>query len=119
MKAVVGKYTSAANLRAHAMQSPILVQRGFFVCPNQAALTVGLTGHCVWTWAKRQVTSYGFPLRVVKHRGHIFIAEEDVRVLERVNRDFPLARGGPGDQKRREQMKQFAERLRAAMMPSR
>jgi hypothetical protein len=93
----------------------VIPMRGsLFVCPGRAADTVGIDEHTLWHWAKRGVTSYGYPLRTVHHQGHRFIDERDVRVIARVQLDFPLVRGPPR-RDRREEMKQYALRLRGAV----
>jgi hypothetical protein len=93
------------------MQPRIPMHGAFFLCANYAASVVGLDPRCIWAWAKRKTTSYDFPLRVVEQGGHIYIAEADVRVAERVQREFPLLRGRIKHQ-RREEMKAYALRLR-------
>ena len=92
------------------------MHRAFFICANQAAEVIGVGSTSVHRWACRQVTPYNFPLRVVKHGGHNFIAEADVRIAEQVQREFPMPHGRLTSA-RREQMKRYAEILRAAMTP--
>jgi hypothetical protein len=100
------------------VQQPIPMQGGFYYHPDRAAEIIGLHSTTVWKWARTATTSYAYPLRIVKHGGHYFIDETDVRVLEKVHRDFPLRKGGPGTRQRREAMCSYATRLHAAATPS-
>jgi hypothetical protein len=88
-----------------------------FLCPERAAAITGVTSASLMRWAKRAFTSYGYPLNVVRLQGHRLIEERDVRVIARVQRDFPVRCGGPGPRQRQEAMKAYAEQLRAAVRP--
>lgn len=100
------------------MQRVISLNCGLFVCPARAADIVGIRPSSMRQWVRRAVTSYGYPLNVVDYQTHKLIDERDVRVMELVQRDFPLKGGGPGPRRRCEQMKEYAMRLRGGSQPT-
>jgi hypothetical protein len=95
------------------MMRAIPLEAALFLCPERAADFVGLDRDTLWRWAKRGVTGYGYPLRVAHHQSHFLVDERDVRVIAKVQLTFPLLRGPPRREKR-EEMKRYAFRLRAA-----
>jgi hypothetical protein len=97
------------------MQQPIELNGGFYLHTDRAGEITGLPATTTWRWAMRSVTSYGFALNVTKHQGHVLVDERDVYAIAAVQRDFPLARGGPGSRDRREAMKRYADRVRATL----
>jgi hypothetical protein len=103
--------------RAAPVERVIPINGTIFLCPHRAAKITGLASSCLLDWAKRAFTSYGYPLNVVRLQGHRLIEERDVRVIARVQRDFPIRCGGPGPRQRQEAMKAYAEQLRAAARP--
>lgn len=100
------------------MQRVVALQKGIFVCPDRAAAIARLAPDCLFRWARDATTSYGYRLSVIPHGGHRYINEIDVRVIAKIQQDFPVRRGGPGSKRRQAEMKEFAERLRASLTPT-
>jgi len=101
--------------QSYTLQQPLPLNGGFFYSPAKAASIIGLEDSCIFRWAARSLTSYDFPISVTEHQRRRLIEERDVRILAQVQRAFPISRGGPGPRRRREQMQEYAFRLRAAL----
>jgi hypothetical protein len=99
------------------LQRVIVIDGRMYMSPHRAALLVGASDKALRRCARRAATWYGASLDVVKHGGHSLIEERDVLVLAEVNQKFPVG-NGPLPRIRREEMRAYAERVRAKLTPA-
>jgi hypothetical protein len=99
------------------MMPRLSINGGFYSCAHRVAADAGITHDTVENWLRRQMTSYGYSLTVTTHRGQRLLEETDITVIGAVQQAFPLT-GGADRKHRREQMRQYAERLRATLKPT-
>ena len=92
------------------MNPPLLLYNNFFYNPTRAAALIGLSDECLFKWAARCCTGYGYKITVIEHAGRLLIAERDVRIMADVQRAFPVRRG-PVHPDRQKQMRIYAARL--------
>jgi hypothetical protein len=99
------------------MERAIAIEGKIFVCPRRAAPLVGVTHPTLAACARRGSSWFGMPLETAKLGEHVLLEERQCFVLAAVNREFPVSKG-PIPRARREQMRQYAERVRAKLMPA-
>ena len=102
------------NPMSRIVQNVIPAENKLWMCPEAAAVVVGLSNECIRKWVRRGCSSYGYPIRTIAIHQRRMVDEVDVRVLAATQRQYALGKG-PLPSGRREELRSFAFRLRAKM----